>query len=273
MQTGAMRYLEIDNDLRHIVLEDQFEALYQPIMALPSCRIQMAESIIRWNHPRYGVLEQNDFIQTAEEVGMVNAVGQWSIQQAMDLVRLWQPAALGEHANEQEPIQIGIHFMSRKVIEGACRHWPDHVQALALPAHTLMLEISESALLGARPEEIAALQSFSDAGSWICINDFSGGFSTLCAINQYRIGYLKIGPAYLSGQTTGSNNRVIAEALIALAHKLGIKVIATGVETDEQRCWLLETGCDYAQGTLFAPPMPKPDFLRFVQAAGQKTAS
>jgi diguanylate cyclase (GGDEF)-like protein/PAS domain S-box-containing protein len=263
MQTHVLHRLDLVNSLRQAVIEKQFEMYYQPIVDMTNGHTVKAEALVRWNHPEHGMMSPSEFLPIAEEIGIVGNIGNWAFHQAMNAARQWQlrQAAEGE---AQKPIQIGVNLWPHQFVDGTCGDWVEGLRQLDLPPHTLVVVISEGLLLGVQPAVIDALQSLHAAGVQISLHNFGAGNSAISYLREYDIDYLKIDRTYMCDLAAKPKNRVIVDLMITMAHKLGMKAIAEGVETEEQRNLLCQAGCDYAQGDLFAKPMPLADFRCYV---------
>ncbi|HEX8978201.1 MAG TPA: EAL domain-containing protein [Parasulfuritortus sp.] len=266
MQDHAMHHLETGNDLRRAVAEGQFEVHYQPIVDLTDGRTVKAEALLRWNHPRRGMVSPAEFIPIAEEIGIIGEIGNWVFRQAMAAAGQWQSNRLTAPAGAQppEPIQISINMSPRQFTAGISGDWIDYLKRHGLPPEVLAVEITEGLLLDDSPNVVGTLLAFRDAGIQVSIDDFGTGYSAMSYLKKFDIDYLKIDRSFVRDLATDPGDLAIAEAVIVMAHKLGLKVIAEGVETEVQRDLLRQAGCDYAQGFLYAKPMPLTDFQRFV---------
>jgi len=266
MQAQALQHLELSNDLRRAAIDTQFEVHYQPIVELASGRVLKAEALVRWRHPKRGQVSPNEFIPLAEEIGLIGQIGNWVFQQAVAAAGRWQ-SLLAARGNG-EAIQISVNVSPRQIIAGSCSHWIASLQQMGLPSQLLAVEITEGLLLDERPAVVETLLAFRDAGVQVSIDDFGTGYSAMSYLKKFDIDYLKIDRSFVRDLTTDPTDLAIAEAMIVMAHKLGLKVIAEGVETREQCDLLQQAGCDYAQGFLFARPMPEADFERYLLSAG-----
>ncbi|NEX63950.1 bifunctional diguanylate cyclase/phosphodiesterase [Noviherbaspirillum galbum] len=249
MDTRARERLRLCNDLRKALAEDQLFLCYQPVVALAEKRIVKAEALLRWRHPRLGVIDPGTFIPLAEESGLMGQIGNWVFQEV---------GACAKHWSERigEPFQIGINkspvqFMAPD--PGA--QWLEYLERLGLSGNNIIIEISESQLLQPASKVIDALETYHHAGMQVAIDDFGTGYSSMSVLQKFHVDYLKIDPSFVQDLATNHDNRTIAETIIVMAHKLGLKVIAEGVETQEQRDFLTEAGCDYAQGFYFSHPV------------------
>ena len=266
MQAHALLRLEIENDLRHAMFNNQFDVYYQPIIDLTNGRTVKAEALIRWNHSQRGMLNAVEFIPVAEEIGLICEIGDWVFKQAMVAAHRWQSQRLetvSEDAWAQVPIQISVNMSPKQLIAGTRDHWLNHLHQMGMSTQALVVEITEGLLLDERSVVIDTLRSFRDAGVGISIDDFGTGYSAMSYLKKFDIDYLKIDRSFVRDLVAGSRDLAIAETMISMAHKLGIKVIAEGVETVIQYDLLRQAGCDYVQGFLLAKPMPLTDFLHF----------
>ncbi|WP_287880690.1 EAL domain-containing protein [Aquitalea sp.] len=253
LQEEAQRRQGVANRLRQGLAGNQFEAWFQPIVEVASGRIIKAEALLRWQHPELGIIMPGDFIAVAEEIGIIGDIGNLVFQQTLDMLEQWPEG------------QASVNISPRQFISGDCRHWPQELQERKLPASCLAVEITEGMLLDERPLVVNTLLGFHQAGVEVSIDDFGTGYSAMSYLKKFNIDYLKIDRSFVQGLASDNTDRAIAEAIIAMAHKLGMRVIAEGVETEAQLGLLREAGCDYVQGYLLARPMPRQAFLAFLQ--------
>lgn len=247
MQASAESRLRLTNDLRHALADKQLWVAYQPIVELATGKILKAEALVRWQHPRRGPIEPTEFIPIAEETGLINEIGTWVFHQVAEQVWNWR-------MNYYDQFQISInkspaqfHSNSDKLSD-----WFEHLQRLGLPGSCIAVEITEGLLLDGSTIVAEKLAAFKNAGMQTSLDDFGTGYSSLSYLKKYHIDFLKIDRAFVSNLTAGSTDMALCEAIIMMAHILGMKVIAEGVETEEQRCLLLKAGCDYGQGFFFS---------------------
>lgn len=260
MQEHALHHLEVANDLRQALRLGQFELHYQPIADLPDMRITKVEALLRWNHPRHGQVSPAEFIPVAEEIGVIGAIGDWVFRQSMAMAARWQATAGGD------PIQVCINVSPRQFVAGTCVAWLDEIRRQGLPPGLLSVEITEGLLLDERPAVVETLLAFRDAGVQVSIDDFGTGYSAMSYLKKFDIDYLKIDRTFIRDMVGDPADHAIVEAVIVMAHKLGMKVVAEGVETQEQCDLLRQAGCDFVQGYLIARPMPAEDFRRLFDA-------
>jgi EAL domain-containing protein (putative c-di-GMP-specific phosphodiesterase class I) len=256
MQVQARLRLDLGNDLRQAVQEKQFEVHYQPIVDLATGRVARAEALLRWPHPARGMVPPDEFITTAEEIGLIGAIGDEVFRQALDLAAWWRARQAGA--------RICINVSPRQFISGSCRAWLQVLRQASLPADLLSVEIVERLLLDERPVVTETLREFRAAGMAVSIDDFGTGYSALSYLQKFDLDELKIDRSFINALASSNSDQTIVEAIIAMAHKLGLKVVAEGVETQAQCDFLRAAGCDYAQGYLFARPMPREEFVAWL---------
>ncbi|MHA4868518.1 EAL domain-containing protein [Duganella sp. PWIR1] len=265
LQVAALSRMRLTNDLRGALKGAQFELYFQPIVHLESGAIHKAEALIRWNHPQRGVVSPLEFIPLAESSGLIVEIGDWVFRESARWAQRWRQ----EHdpAFQVSLNQSPLEFQREG---GSYQGWLDHLQSLALPGQSLVVEITEGLLLDASNAVSDRLLQLRDAGIQVALDDFGTGYSSLSYLKKFDIDYLKIDRSFTRNLAPDSSDMALSEAIIVMAHKLGLKVIAEGVETPEQRDLLAAAGCDYGQGYLFAKPMPAAEFDAFLRAPAGK---
>ncbi len=254
MQEAAINRMRIANDLRVALTEDQFRVYYQPIIELATGDIRKAEALIRWQHPNNGLVSPAEFIPVAEDTGLIVDVGDYVFGEVANQVAKWRV--------DYPDFQIGLNksplqFRNDKRHHA---HWLAQLRALGLPGESIVVEITEGVLLDAQGPIIEQLQRLRKAGVQIAIDDFGTGYSSLAYLKKFEIDYVKIDQSFTKSIAAGSDDLALCEAIIEMSHKLGVKVIAEGVETKQQYDLLLASGCDYGQGYLFSRPVPAREF-------------
>jgi diguanylate cyclase (GGDEF)-like protein len=249
------RRLTLISELRTGLDENQFALEYQPILHLPSRVITGVEALIRWQHPKQGRLMPDSFIHLAEQTGLINPLTTIILETA---IREWtQPAAV-------PPLTIGINLSPRTLQDPSlARRIADMVAVYGVPAETLSLEITENILMADPARSMDCLTRLHEMGMRIVIDDFGIGYSSLSYLRRLPVDELKIDRSFVSGLANGSDD-VIVRSTIDLAHNLGWKVVAEGVETDDVQARLLELGCDAAQGTFIRAPAPVADVRAWI---------
>jgi diguanylate cyclase (GGDEF)-like protein/PAS domain S-box-containing protein len=261
MQESAQQRQRLIRDLRGALKAGQFEVYFQPIVALASDRILKAEALLRWHHPQLGMVSPAKFIPLAEETGLICDIGDWVFYQSAAMARRWHDALIAAGV-DPAPLQISVNKSPRQFYASTShQRWVDHLHALGLPAGCIVVEITEGLMMEERAAVTDKLLYMRDHGIQVALDDFGTGYSSMAYLRKFDIDYLKIDQSFIRDMDKSANDRVIAEAMIALAHKLGMKVIAEGVETAAQRALLQAAGCEFGQGYLFAKPLPADEFL------------
>lgn len=264
MQEVAENRLRLSNDLRNAFIDQQFWVAYQPIVELATGHIQKAEALIRWQHPTRGLVPPTEFIHIAEDTGVIIELGEWVFQQAAHQVKQWREIL---HPNFQISVNKSpVQFLNNRTCQAA---WFEILQSLGLPGVSISVEITERLLLEDSPIVSEQLIAYRDTGMQVSLDDFGTGYSSLSYLKKFEIDFLKIDQSFVSHLSANSTDRVLCEAVILMAHKLGMKVIAEGIETPEQRDLLRQVGCDYGQGYLFSRPVSAEAFERFYSTPGQ----
>jgi len=267
MRSEAERRMRLYNDLRIALEEGQFQVYYQPIVDLADGSIRKAEALIRWQHPERGLINPGEFIAIAEETGRIVEMGDWVFQQAALQVKRWRKCYRPDFqvSVNKSPVQFQND-------ETFYKGWIEQLRRLGLNGNSVVIEITEGLLLDNKPIVNDKLLLFRDVGIQVAIDDFGTGYSSLAYLKMYDIDYLKIDRSFIRNLRPDSSDLVVCEAIIAMAHKLGMKVIAEGVETVEQRELLRVAGCDCGQGYLFAKPLPVQAFDALLHQAKQVRA-
>ncbi len=262
LQQAAHARWQLVNDLRGALAGDQFQVYYQPIMELSTGVIHKAEALIRWQHPTRGLVDPAEFIPIAEDTGMIVDIGNWVFRKAASQAAMWRAS---HHAEFQISVNRSpVQFHSDNNIQA----WSDYLQELGLPGQSIVVEITEGLLLDTNTVTNQLL-AFRDAGIQVSLDDFGTGYSALAYLKKFDIDYLKIDRSFIHNLAPGSNDMALCEAIIVMAHKLGLRVIAEGVKTIEQRDLLAAAGCDYGQGYLFSEPVPAEQLETLLQTARQ----
>jgi len=260
LQVAALSRMRLTNDLRNALKGQQFELYFQPIVHLASGAIHKAEALIRWNHPQRGMVSPMEFIPLAESSGLIVEIGAWVFRESARWAQRWRQEV---HADFQVSLNQSPLEFQREGLSYEC--WLAHLQSLALPGQSLVVEITEGMLLDASNAVSNRLLQLRDAGIQVALDDFGTGYSSLSYLKKFDIDYLKIDRSFTRNLAPDSSDMALSEAIIVMAHKLDLKVIAEGVETPEQRALLAAAGCDYGQGYLFAKPLPAAQFDAFLR--------
>ncbi|WP_158002566.1 PAS domain S-box protein [Methyloterricola oryzae] len=255
LQAEAEKRMHLGNDLRAALANGQFQVHYQPIVEFFTGRVRKAEALIRWLHPVRGFVSPADFISLAEETGFIIPIGNWVFTQAVEQVKRWRQIL-------DPAFQISVNKSPVQVRSEDKAHlpWIEYLKRNGVDGSSIAVEITEGLLLNAESETNAKLLQMRDGGMQVAIDDFGTGYSSLAYLKKFDIDYLKIDQSFVRNLEPYSDDLALCEAIIVMAHKLGLKVIAEGIETREQRDLLMAAGCDFGQGYLFARPMPAIQF-------------
>jgi diguanylate cyclase (GGDEF)-like protein/PAS domain S-box-containing protein len=252
--------------LRNALDDDQFRLVYQPKVDLHNGRVFGVEALVRWDHPEHGVIGPDRFIPLAEESGMIVALGEWVLRTACVQNRAWQDAGL-------PPLCISVNVSPRQFEEA--RLVERVQQALAdsgLAPEWLELEVTEGVIMRDLQQAVAKMAQVRAMGVSLSIDDFGTGYSSLSALKSFPISTLKIDKSFVRDLGRSSGDEAIASSIIGLAHRLRLRVIAEGVETEQQRSFLRENGCDEMQGYLFSRPLPPNQLAALLTAPAMQAA-
>jgi len=250
----ALHLLQRETDLRKAIHRDEFVTHFQPIVSLETAAVVGFEALIRWNHPQLGLIYPDSFIQIAEETGLIIPITRLMVHQACSDLRRWQ-----NQVGDLQQLTVNVNISSKHFLQPSLL---DDIKNILhkthLPPEHLKIEITETALMEDVDETIRMVHRLRDYGLKIVIDDFGTGYSSLSYLQRLPIDTLKVDRSFVSQiQSRPDGNRNIVEAIISLAHRLDMVVVAEGVETIEQRAILLEMACQLGQGYLFSKPLPR----------------
>jgi diguanylate cyclase (GGDEF)-like protein/PAS domain S-box-containing protein len=251
MQEAAQARMRLANDLRGALTGNQFRVVYQPIVDLMTGDIYKAEALIRWHHPSGELISPARFIPIAEQTGAIKDIGDWIFREAAR-----QAKRLRTTHHPEFQISVNKSPAQFRDDNGLYKTWVRYLEELDLPGRSIAIEITEGLLLDAGTVITDKLGAFRDAGIQISLDDFGTGYSSLSYLKKFDIDYIKIDQSFVRNLAAGSDDMALCKAMIVMAHTLGLKVIAEGIETAEQRDLLIAAGCDYGQGYLFSRPVP-----------------
>jgi diguanylate cyclase (GGDEF)-like protein len=257
MQQEVREKQALTIDLRHALSRNELQVHYQPIVELCSGKIIKAEALLRWKHPIRGVVSPAVFIPLAEESGLIHEIGEWVFHEAINSVKRW-------HNQFGRIIQVSVNKSPVQFEQPTKRNWLNQMKELGLPGNGITVEITEGLLLKESPKAKQRLLEFRNSGVEVSIDDFGTGFSALSYLKQFDIDYLKIDRSFIKDLELDGNDKALTEAIIVMAHKLGIKTIAEGVEKEGQLSLLKSFGCDYVQGFLYSPAIPAAEFEKMI---------
>ena len=266
MQAAAQNRIRLANDMRIAVEEHQFEMLYQPIVELGTGKIHKAEALIRWHHPLRGIVSPAEFISIAEETGLILTISDWAFREVAREVGRWRERY---YPGFQISFNISPALFQSKTDYS---DWFDELARLKAPGSSIVMEITEGVLLVSNWQVIAQLTEFHRHGMEIALDDFGTGYSSLSYLKKFEIDYLKIDQAFVKNIENEPKDMALCEAMIVMAHKLDMKVIAEGVQNERQRWLLAGAGCDYGQGYLFSEPLAAAEFENLLEKNRQEVS-
>lgn len=261
MQAAAQWRARLDADLRTALEAGQLSVVYQPIVNMLSGRVCKAEALLRWHHPELGAISPAQFIPVAETSGQILALGDWVFTQAAHQVRHWRSVLDAEFQVSVNKSPVQCHRSP-----ALSSRWVDELAQMGLPCSSLCIEITEGLLLDTHPDVTRHLGELRAAGMTVSLDDFGTGYSSLTYLQKLDIDCLKIDQSFVRNLSPGSTDLTLCKAIIAMAHELGMQVVAEGVETEQQHQLLMEAGCDHGQGYWYGRPMPPAQFEAWVRA-------
>ena len=259
MQEHATARLRMISDLHLAIKNKEFFLVYQPIINLSSGEIIKAEALIRWQHPNKGIVSPLEFISVAEEVGLITEIGQWVFEESARQIQCLQELNIENFqiSINKSPVQFNANVDCNNT-------WLQNLTSLGLSGANICIEITEGLLLDSSKVIKDKLDAFRSEGFQVALDDFGTGYSSLSYLNKFSIDYIKIDRSFVNNLSKNTDNYALCEAIIAMAHKLNIKVIAEGIETESQLKSLSKFGCDFGQGYYLSKPLNKIDFESFL---------
>ncbi len=259
MQADVSAHNALENDLRTALVEGQFVLYYQPQVSADG-RVIGAEALVRWKHPRHGMVPPGDFIPLAEETGLILPLGEWVMRQACTQLAIWSrnPATAS--------LKVSVNVSARQFRQ------PDFVAEVSsiiercgIDPSRLKLELTESMLANDLDDIIGKMEALRERGVSFSLDDFGTGFSSLAYLKRLPLDQLKIDQAFVRDLLSNANDAAIANTVVSLGQNLGLEVIAEGVETEGQRNFLTSIGCHHFQGYLYSKPVPVADFEAYIR--------
>jgi diguanylate cyclase (GGDEF)-like protein/PAS domain S-box-containing protein len=255
MRANVTKRLQLETDLRHAIERREFRNYYQPIISLESGRIVGFEALLRWQHPTRGLVGPNEFIPVAEETGLIRDMGWEVLSQACNQLVEWR-----KFGPEYADLTMSVNLSVKQFPQPQFAEKVDELlRQLGLPEGSLKLEITESSLMSDPAAAVALLSKLKALGVRLAIDDFGTGYSSLSYLQRFPLDTLKIDRSFTSAMGSGQKEETIIGSIMPLAQKLGMDVVAEGVETEEQLVFLKEVECKYAQGFYFSRPIPAAD--------------
>jgi diguanylate cyclase (GGDEF)-like protein/PAS domain S-box-containing protein len=259
LQVTTLERLQLETQLRKGIENGELEVFYQPKLNLADDSIGGAEALVRWRHPQRGLVGPGEFISLAEETGLIGAIGEFVLRQAVNQAYAWHQQGLDVRVS----VNVSVHQVRQGNLTSIVRQVLEETH---LPARLLELELTESQLLDNVESVIATLHQLHALGIKLAIDDFGTGYSSLSYLKRFPVDYVKIDQTFIRDLSQGGEDAAITRAIIALAHNLELKVVAEGVETQDQLDFLRLQGCDEIQGYLISRPIEALDFVRVLRA-------
>lgn len=266
MTAAAVHYMELDQDLRRGLKQNELTLYYQPQISVATGEVIGVEALIRWQHPTKGLVGAMDIIPIAEESGLIVEIGEWVLRRACEQAREWREAGL-------RPLRIAVNVSARQMHQARLVGVIKNIFAeTEMQPGQLEIEITESTL---QSEDacLATLRELKSLGVTLAIDDFGTGYSCLSSLKNLPIHRVKIDRAFVRDIPQDLNDVAITEAIIAMAHRLQLQVVAEGVETIEQEELLRSRGCDEVQGYLYAKPLPSNELLELLEKRNNLASS
>ncbi|MDR3385659.1 MAG: EAL domain-containing protein [Rudaea sp.] len=259
MDVALSRHFGLLTALRLAIERDEFVLRFQPIMNTASGMVVAAEARVYWNHPQFGTIGPSTFITFAEESGLIKAIGEWVLDEALAQYAMWETRGL-----PKLDLAVNVSGFQVRRLEAIERKILAAVAAGVIEPQKLTLEITERHFVHNLKTGVPVMQSLSNRGVGLAIDDFGTGYSNLNYLKDLPITEIKIDISFIRNLVGDAGDRVIVKAIIDLSRSLHLRVVAEGVETAEQLAILREYGCNHVQGYLFARPIPSEEFVEFV---------
>ena len=266
MNSVTQDKVRLESDLHQALALGQFELHYQPKLDTSTGVIHGAEALIRWRHPERGLVLPGEFIPLAEACGLIDSIGEWVVREGCRQARTWQLEGLPH-------LRVAVNLSAFQFRNGnLLQTIREALQAADLDPRFLEVEITESAVMSDPEESVAILEQLSRMGVVVSVDDFGTGYSSMSYLRRFPIDKLKIDRAFIAELISRADDTSIVKAIVSLAHSLHLKVVAEGVETQEQLDLLKALGCDQYQGYCFSPAVPAAKFAALLRDSPHKSA-
>ena len=267
MHAAVVARLELEADLRVAFERGELRLAYQPVVALETGDIQGIEALLRWMHPRRGLLAPSEFIPVAEETGLIIDVGRWVVEESCRQLHRWHRMAADGAPGLTHDLRIGINISGLQIRSDAfIAQVRDALDASGVVANRVVLEITEGTIMGHTSETLGRLHALKALGVQLAIDDFGTGYSSLSYLQRFPFDVLKIDKSFIEGITSGGSDAALTRTILALGDMLHLRTLAEGVETAEQCAELRALGCRYGQGYFFAHPLWADEFAPWARA-------
>jgi len=255
----SLGQLALETNLRNALKRSEFQVYYQPKVNIKTGKIAGAEALIRWYHPEKGLVSPAEFIPLAEETGLIISIGEWVLRTACNQTKIWQEAGFFQ-------FEIAVNLSRRQLMQKNLQERVIKIiQEVDLEPNCLELEVTESLVIQNEKTASRIMKAWQMLGINISMDDFGTGYSSLSYLREFQFDIIKIDRSFIRNITTDSKTEAITIAIIQMAHNLNLKVIAEGVETQEELDFLRQHKCDEIQGYLFSPPLPTSKFEQLLK--------
>jgi len=267
MEARMLDEIALENDLQRALERNEFFVQYQPLVDVADEAVTGFEALLRWRHPGRGVIEPDEFIHIAERTGLVTPIGEWVLRQACGMLAEWQ-----RHYPHEPPLTMSVNASARQLGQ------PEFTEAVAdvlrdhrIAPGSLILEITESAMMADGTRAIGYLQALHDLGARLAVDDFGTGYSSLSYLRNFPLDELKVDKSFVDHVTESGKEEHVVRSIIGLAKALHLRIVAEGVERDDQLELLRAFDCDEVQGFLFSAPMDADEAERLLGDGGHAT--
>lgn len=258
MNVKALKRMQLENDLRNAISKGQLMLYYQPKVKTLTGEVVGMEALLRWSHPQQGFISPAEFIPVAEESGLINEIGDWVLRQAALQQRIWQ-------SQGYQIVPVAVNLSARQFGQkGVVEKIQAILRDVGIPPHYIELELTESLLMDMGQNSLAVMNQLSEAGFDLALDDFGTGYSSLSRLKLLPVKSLKIDQSFVRDIASDENDEAIVNATAVLAHALEMKVIAEGVETQEQLDFIRDLMCEEYQGYLFSRPLPADEVVKYL---------
>ena len=262
MRTSSRDAVRVESELHQALARGELELHYQPKVDIDSGEVRSAEALLRWRHPKRGLVPPDEFIPLADECGLLGSIGEWVLKQACRQAKAWQREGL-------PALRIAVNLApSQFRLANVVEQIRQALDEAGLNADCLEIELTESAIMSDAEESVAILESISRMGVLVSVDDFGTGYSSMSYLHRFPVDKLKIDRSFIKDVTRRPDDAAIVRAIVSLAHSLHLKVVAEGVETTEQLEFLRSLGCDQYQGYLFSKPLEPERFSALLRRTG-----
>ena len=260
MQQRAHARLELETDLRWAMEREEFLVFYQPIVSLEGGAVTGVEALLRWEHPRRGLLEPSAFLSVAEETGLIIPLGSWVLEHSCGHLRGWQ-----DQISQESPLSLSVNLSGKQILwQDMTQHVARVLEETGLDGRVLRLEMTETVMMDDADPLLDVLAALKKLNVSLDIDAFGVGYSSLRYLHQFPIDCLKIDRSFIANLHTRSESQEIVRTILALAKNIGVRVVAEGVETPDELDLLKELNCELAQGHLFSQPIRHDEITQLI---------